>query len=179
MRLLLLIAIPVLTNTACATVISGTTKRVLLDVDPPEAYVWVDGQRYTSGSFAELRTNSDHSLRAAAPGRISTNVIISQRMNGLVILSALIGLLPAVIDLATGAAYTLPSRVSLSLPYSDAEVQRQHEALEERRARMKLAAEAQPVATPKPTSRRKPVLMCGEDPCEKQPTEPAPLPEGE
>ncbi len=45
----------------------------------------------------------------------------------------------------------------------------------------------EPAAKPAPAietppaskSRRRPVLMCGEDPCEKQPTEPAPLPEGE
>jgi hypothetical protein len=87
----------------CGTILASSTRPVLLQSSPPGANVSVDGQPVGSSPITvSLDNHKSHTVTFAGPGN-GMCVIESSVGPVWVILDVLFGLLPLVVDAATGA----------------------------------------------------------------------------
>jgi len=104
-RFLCLIALFVFLLNGCAAIFQGTSQTVDFDSGPGAAEVWVNGAKVgITPCKVDLKRNQDYTIEFRKEGyqtkvyRISTSVGA-----GWVILDILGGLIPVIIDAATGA----------------------------------------------------------------------------
>ncbi len=104
-----LVATFILVFTSCATIFKGSKESVSFSSEPSGAKVYVDGQPLGSTPFQlELKSNKTYSVEFRLDGFQSRTVILNNSVGaGWIILDVLFGLIPVVIDAATGNWYSL------------------------------------------------------------------------
>jgi hypothetical protein len=93
----------------CATIFKGSKEIVSFSSEPSGAKVYVDGQPLGSTPFQlELKSNKTYTIEFRLDGFLNRTVMLSNSVGaGWIILDVLFGLLPVVIDAATGNWYSL------------------------------------------------------------------------
>ncbi|MBF6560209.1 MAG: PEGA domain-containing protein [Candidatus Binataceae bacterium] len=101
---------------SCATLIhGGGTQTISISTVPPGATVQVGGQQVVSPAEVTLDRNKTAQVVATKPGYDMATTTVESHFSWVTVLD-LIFILPWVIDLVSGAAYTLsPDTVSLVL----------------------------------------------------------------
>lgn len=101
-----LAAIALLTQ-SCATILSGTKDRVVINTTPPNADVYIDGE-YLGKSSQDLilkrKYTNTRNVNIRLDGYQDLNFIIEQKITPAYFLGVLGFGLPCFIDIATGAA---------------------------------------------------------------------------
>lgn len=118
-----LLSLAFLLMLGCATLFNSGTKDVSLNSDPSGATVLVDGNRRgTTPMTLELDNNSSHTVTFEMEGRESITCEIGTSVGaGWVILDVLGGIVPVVIDAATGKWKSLnKSSCNAQLPEASA-----------------------------------------------------------
>jgi len=88
----------------CATVFKGSTQKVNFSSDPASAKVYVNGQ-YMGTTPMELRLESKHqyTIEFRKDGYANKTVLINSNVGaGWIVLDVLFGLVPVIVDAATG-----------------------------------------------------------------------------
>jgi hypothetical protein len=98
--------------TSCALIFKGTKQEVNFGSDPQRADVYVNGAKLGETPFAiELVTKNTYTIEFRKEGYESKTVLINNKIGaGWVILDILLGLVPVVVDAATGAWYSLDQK---------------------------------------------------------------------
>ncbi|HVY48426.1 MAG TPA: PEGA domain-containing protein [Minicystis sp.] len=102
----------------CASVIRGTHADVPINARPSKAEVWVDGvQQGQTPLKVSMEVNSAHTVVVRAPGYKDQTIRTDRYVSGgYVALDILLGLLPAIVDAATGAWYAIgPTPINVML----------------------------------------------------------------
>ena len=104
-----LIAVAVLTFSSCATIFKGSTDEVKFSSDPVGAKVYVNGDMLGITPFPiELKSNKTYTIEFKKEGYETKTVLLNNSVGaGWVVLDVLGGLIPIVIDAATGNWYGL------------------------------------------------------------------------
>jgi hypothetical protein len=110
----------VLTSSSCATLIhGGATQTVSISTDPPGATVQVGGKEVITPAEVTLDRNKTVQVVATKPGYQMATTTIHSEFSWVTVLDSIF-ILPWVIDLVSGSAYTLsPDTVRLVLTPSD------------------------------------------------------------
>jgi hypothetical protein len=95
--------------TTCATLFKGSTETVAFSSDPTGAKVYVNGNLLgTTPVELELKSNKSYTIEFKKDGYETKTVVLNNSVGGgWIILDILGGLLPIVIDAATGNWYEL------------------------------------------------------------------------
>lgn len=104
---------------ACGALFNGGPANVTVNSNPPGAEVWVDGtNRGVTPATLQLSKKESHTVTLRRAGYQETTVTINRKVSGTyVILDVLGGLLPVIIDAATGSWYVLDTNeVNVTLP---------------------------------------------------------------
>src|SRR5437899_1435331 len=108
-----------LAGSGCATLFAHKTMMAPLSSDPPGAEVFVDGHRVGQTPMTyELNHRQDHVITFRKAGYKEASCMIARSVGvGWVVLDVIGGLIPVIIDAATGAWYTSnPKACSVNLP---------------------------------------------------------------
>lgn len=91
----------------CALIFQGTSQSVSFDAGPGAAEVWVNGAKAgVTPCRLELKRNQEYSIEFKKEGYESKTYRITNGVGaGWVVLDILTGLVPVIIDAATGAWY--------------------------------------------------------------------------
>jgi len=115
----LIVVVALLPLVGCATVAGGARdKKITITSEPPGAAIVVDGQPFgATPAIVKLSRKSDHQVAIHMTGYEPAALTIHQRFNpwfaGNLLIGGLVGM---VIDLCTGATYTLsPDEVVVKL----------------------------------------------------------------
>ena len=108
-KILLALFISVILFSGCATIFKGSTEAVNFTSQPQNADVIVNGVNLGKTPVElSLKTNKTYTIEFKKEGFSSRTVVLNNSVSGgFVVLDILGGLLPVVIDAATGAWYTL------------------------------------------------------------------------
>ena len=92
---------------SCALIFKGDSSRVIFTSNPSQATVLVDGVNIgTTTTTATLKTNKSYTITFQKAGFADRSFVLTNRIGTLwIVLDVLSGLLPLVIDAATGAWY--------------------------------------------------------------------------
>ncbi|MCL6099387.1 MAG: PEGA domain-containing protein [Bacteroidetes bacterium] len=95
--------------TSCATLFHGSTDGVNFSSDPSGAKVYVNGDLLGTTPFAlNLKSNKTYTLEFKKDGYETKSVLLNSSVGGgWIVLDVLGGLLPIIIDAATGDWYSL------------------------------------------------------------------------
>ena len=116
MSLLLLFA---LAGSACATLFASKNTMAPMSSDPPGAEVFVDGHRVGQTPMTlELSHKSEHVITFRKAGYKEATCTIGRSVGaGWIVLDVIGGLIPVIIDAATGSWYgSNPKLCSVNLP---------------------------------------------------------------
>ena len=104
-----LISITIFTFNSCATLFKGSTDEVNFSSDPSGAKVYVNGELLGTTPFPlELKSDKTYSIEFRKEGYENRTVLLNNSVGaGWIILDVLGGLIPVVIDAATGNWYSL------------------------------------------------------------------------
>lgn len=104
-----LIAVTLFTFSGCATLFKGTTEPVSYSSSPAGADVYVNGQLMGKTPFQiDMESNKSYTIQFRKTGYQDRTVVLNNNVGGgWVVLDVLGGLVPVVIDAATGAWYSL------------------------------------------------------------------------
>ena len=119
MKSLLTLALAALLISGCGALFIPSTKTVSVNSVPVEARVTIDGVDYGLTPLAvELDNNESHTIVVSKDGYETVSCVLNAKVKGgIVVLDVLGGLLPVVIDAATGAWKSLDTTVcSVRLP---------------------------------------------------------------
>ena len=111
----------VVASTGCATLFNASQKSIPMASTPPEAEVWVDGSlRGTTPVSLELNNHTSHVVVFRKEGYQDVTCELDARVGaGWVILDVLGGLVPVIVDAATGSWRSLSrSSCDVTLPAS-------------------------------------------------------------
>ena len=105
----ILVLVFVLINTNCATVFKGTTQDVRFNSDPQRAEVWINGVKMGETPMnLKLESKKSYTIEFRKEGWTSEIRNITNHIGvGWIILDILGGLVPVIVDAATGAWYKL------------------------------------------------------------------------
>jgi hypothetical protein len=106
---LLACIIAVLALVGCATIFHGSTDKVNFSSDPTAAKVYVSGQ-YMGETPFELNLQSKHSytIEFRKEGFENKTVMVNNSVGaGYIVLDVIFGLVPVIVDAATGNWYSL------------------------------------------------------------------------
>jgi hypothetical protein len=94
---------------ACGALFNGGPANVTVNSNPAGAEVWVDGtNRGVTPATLQLAKNQNHTVTLRRPGYQETTVNLTKKVSATyVILDVLGGLIPIIIDAATGSWYVL------------------------------------------------------------------------
>lgn len=94
---------------SCATIFKGTSERVTFNSEPSSAKVYVNGHLMGSTPFKiSLKSKDTYFVEFRKEGYETRTVYLSNSIGaGYVILDILFGLVPVIIDAATGSCYML------------------------------------------------------------------------
>ncbi len=109
MKKTLLIISACVTASACGAIFNSGAQRVNFTSTPDTAEVWVDGvQRGTTPVFLELEKKKDHTIVFKKAGYQDMTNPLPRSVKGVyVVFDVLFGLVPVVVDAATGSWYVL------------------------------------------------------------------------
>lgn len=113
------VALAALGSYGCATLFASKSSSIPMNSEPTGAEVFVDGNRVgQSPTTIELDHKRDHTVTFRKAGYKEVNCTVTRSVGaGWVILDVLGGLLPVVIDAATGAWYNIkPKTCNVNLP---------------------------------------------------------------
>lgn len=112
-----LVAAAMLALTACATLVHGTTQQIGFSSSPARATITVDGQeRGLTPVVADLDRGKDHVVRIEREGYQPFEATVTRSLSGWILENLLIGSIPAIVDIATGAMWNLkPDLVTAQL----------------------------------------------------------------
>ena len=98
--------------TSCALIFKGTKEEVRFGSDPQRAEVYIDGVRMGETPFAlKLVTKKTYKIEFRKEGYKSKSYQINNKVGaGWIVLDILGGLIPVVIDAATGAWYSFDQK---------------------------------------------------------------------
>jgi uncharacterized protein YceK len=93
----------------CATIFSGSTQKISYSSEPSGAKVYVNGKYMGNTPFElNMRKNKSYTIEFRKKGYSSKSVLINNNVGtGWVVLDVLGGLVPVIIDAATGNWYSL------------------------------------------------------------------------
>lgn len=102
-----LFAVTVLMFNGCALIFQGTSKNMSFDSGPGSAEVWVNGAKAgVTPCKIQLKRNQEYTIEFKKEGYQTKSYRITNGVGaGWVILDILGGLIPVIIDAATGAWY--------------------------------------------------------------------------
>lgn len=108
----LLVVVSVLVLSGCATLFKGTSETVSLGSEPP-AEVYVNGTyRGDTPVKLDLKSDKEYDIEFRKEGFESKTVHISNSVGaGWIVLDVLGGLVPVIVDAATGAWYQLDQKM--------------------------------------------------------------------
>lgn len=100
---------PTLALTACGALFNGGPANVSFNSNPGGAQIWIDGtNRGTTPTTLPLAKNKSYAITFKKEGFGDTTFQLDRKISaGYVILDVLGGLIPIVVDAATGSWYTL------------------------------------------------------------------------
>ncbi|MFP4527213.1 MAG: PEGA domain-containing protein [Candidatus Kapaibacterium sp.] len=104
---------------ACGLIFSGTHDEVQMHSSPEQADIYIDGQyRGSTPMKLKLRSDQDYLVEFRKEGYETRTVNLTCSVGaGYVILDILLGVVPIIIDAATGGWYTLDQyNVGVTLP---------------------------------------------------------------
>ena len=109
MRTLLLALLVFPVALGCGALFNGGPAKVTFTSAPEQAEVWIDGtRRGTTPVILDLAKNQDYTVMFKKPGHGDQVVALTKKVSGgYVVLDVLGGLIPVVIDAATGSWYVL------------------------------------------------------------------------
>ena len=115
---LLLVALSLMT--ACATLFNGDREPVSFSSNPSDAEVWINGTlRGKTPLMIELQPNEEYEIVFKKEGREMAYDLNNHVGAGWVVLDILGGIVPVVVDAATGSWYELDTKVvNVNLPAS-------------------------------------------------------------
>jgi len=93
----------------CATIFHGSTDKVNFSSDPTGAQVYVNGQLMGTTPL-ELKLESKHTytIEFRKEGYVNKTVLLTNSVGaGYIVLDVLFGLVPVIVDAATGSWYSL------------------------------------------------------------------------
>jgi len=95
--------------TSCATLFKGSMDEVAFSSDPSGAKVYVNGNLMGTTPFnLELKSNKTYTIEFKKDGYETKTVILNNKVGaGWIVLDVLGGLIPVIIDAATGNWYNL------------------------------------------------------------------------
>jgi hypothetical protein len=96
-------------SSSCATIFKGTSQEVNFNSDPQRAEVFVNGTRMgETPVMLKLEVKKTYTIEFRKEGFKTQTVTITNHVGaGWIILDILAGLLPVIVDAATGAWYSL------------------------------------------------------------------------
>jgi uncharacterized protein YceK len=111
MRKLFALAIVVcLLAPGCATIFKGISEEVRFDSKPAGAEVWIDGQNLgTTPLSMKLESKKTYTIEFRANGKTKAVRLTNHMSAGYLVLDILTGLVPIIVDAATGAWFKLDS----------------------------------------------------------------------
>ncbi len=103
------IAVLSFTLSSCATLFKGSTENVNFSSEPYGAKVYVNGDLLGTTPFAlKLKSNKTYTIKFEKNGYLNKTVMLNSSVGtGWVVLDVLGGLIPVIIDAATGNWYNL------------------------------------------------------------------------
>lgn len=114
----ILVSLSALTLAGCGALFNGGPANVTMQSNPAGAEVWIDGtNRGVTPVTLEMAKNRDHTVTFRRAGYQDTSVEIRRKLSGTyLVLDILGGLLPVIVDAATGSWYVLDtSNVNVNL----------------------------------------------------------------
>jgi hypothetical protein len=107
----LTVLFPTLALAACGALFNGGPANVAFNSNPAGAQVWVNGLNMgVTPTTLQLDKSKDHTITFRREGYADTNYQLSNRVSATyVILDILGGVLPIIVDAATGSWYVLPT----------------------------------------------------------------------
>jgi PEGA domain len=93
----------------CATLFKGSTETISYSSDPSEAKVYVNGQLMGTTPFQlQMKSNQTYTIEFRKDGYQDRTVLLNNSVGGgWIVLDVLGGLIPVIIDAATGDWYSL------------------------------------------------------------------------
>jgi len=106
---LALLATAIFTFNGCATLFKGSTEAISYSSDPPGAEVYVNGQLMGTTPFQlQMKSNQTYTIEFRKDGYQNRTVVLNNSVGGgWIVLDVLGGLIPVIIDAATGDWYSL------------------------------------------------------------------------
>lgn len=97
---------------SCALVFKGTKEEVNFGSEPQRADVYINGAKLGQTPFSlKLVTKNTYTIEFRKEGYESKTVLINNKVGaGWIILDVVLGLVPVVVDAATGAWYSLDQK---------------------------------------------------------------------
>ncbi len=97
---------------SCATIFKGTSEEVRFGSEPQKAEVWINGARMGETPVSlKLESKKTYQIEFRKEGfKTATRTITNHVGAGWIILDVLAGLVPVVVDAATGAWYSLDQK---------------------------------------------------------------------
>jgi len=95
---------------ACATTINGRSQKLLINTDPADAVIRIDGVRVHDTHAPEISRSHDHAVTIEQSGFDPQTIAISRRLNGVFWLNFLWGpafVVGMTVDASTGAMWEL------------------------------------------------------------------------
>lgn len=120
------VLLPLLFLPACATIIKGSTQEMALTSEPPGAICSVErtgaqiaAVTSTPASVVLKRNSADLVVKCAKPGFDPRTATVQASFNGVTFGNLLLGgLIGVVVDASTGANFSYPEQVNITLPPS-------------------------------------------------------------
>ena len=93
----------------CATLIKGTTEDVYFTSNPSEAKVYVNGANLGKTPLnLELKSNQAYTIEFEKKGYENRTILLNNSVSaGYVVLDIICGIVPVIVDAATGSWFTL------------------------------------------------------------------------
>jgi hypothetical protein len=121
---LVLLLTATLVVSGCGALFNSGPAAVMFTSTPNEAQVWINGARMgTTPVSLQLNKSQNHAVVFRVPGSAETTYNLDRKISaGYVILDILGGVLPVIVDAATGAWYVLPTNsVNVTLARADSD----------------------------------------------------------
>jgi len=106
------VLLPIFALSACGALFNGGPANVAMSSNPAGAEIWIDGtNRGITPATLQLAKDKNHTVTFRKAGFADTNYQINRQVSPTyVVLDVLGGLLPIVIDAATGSWYVLSTK---------------------------------------------------------------------
>ena len=94
----------------CGLLFLSSEKDILLDTEPAQAEIWIEGVKVgTTPMTISLSNREDHRITFRKDGFDDITCHLDRKIhNGILVLDILSGLVPVIVDAATGGWYRIP-----------------------------------------------------------------------